>query len=466
MEARDHLLSANHIFLRTTEHPAANFLKQNNIHFTSFDALYEECADYEELYYKISLKLIEEAKEKDVTYCVPGNPFFAEESIHRILELSRSKGLRVKFIPGMSFLDEVIAAAEMDPVALGLRIVDAHRLADCSLSSDQNILVVQLSSKLAASDVKLELLHHFPPEHPVNLIDSVSNEVKAIHLLEIDSLKEYSPTASLFVPALPVEKAISFEDFVSKISKLRSPGGCPWDREQTHLSLRHHLLEESYEVLEALDDLDLKKLEGELGDLLLQIVLHAQIASEEGVFSMSDVLKSINEKIVRRHPHIFGEEEAESPEAVRVLWEDIKREEEGHQLFEGLPRELPSLLYSQKIQNKAAHMGFDWESAEGIVDKIGEEVDELMEVVEAGGDVEDELGDLLFSLVNLSRRLEIDAEGALRRAGNKFRERLVLAIELAKNDGHSFEKLPLDEKEEYWEKAKEIIRDEGRGTRD
>ena len=251
-----------------------------------------------------------------------------------------------------------------------------------------------------------------------------------------------------------------FNAFVEIIARLRAPDGCPWDRQQTHASLRENLLTECYEVLEALDEGDTDKLCEELGDLLLQIVLHAQIASEAGEFNVGDVISSISTKIISRHPHIFGSTRVASAEEVMHNWEALKREEreEGASMLEGVPTQMPALGYAYEISRRVARVGFDWEDTEGIIDKLVEEVKELKEVDNQKAK-EQEFGDLLFTLVNVARREGVDSEAALREANRKFYRRFSFMEELCRQRGLDFHELSFDEQNDLWEEAKRGVED-------
>jgi len=246
-----------------------------------------------------------------------------------------------------------------------------------------------------------------------------------------------------------------FATLVAIIAHLRGPEGCPWDRQPTHLSLRENLLEECYEVLEALDRAESARLSEELGDLLLQVVLHAQMAREAGEFEIGDVVQSINEKLIRRHPHIFGSGKAGDAEEVTHNWEVLKRNEraEGASMLDGVPKEMPALAYSQRVQARVARVGFDWKDAEGIIDKLVEEVGELKAAADHEGRAR-EFGDLLFTLVNIARRMGIDAESALREANRKFYRRFKRMEELCRQRGLSFKDLSFDQQNALWDEAK------------
>lgn len=272
-------------------------------------------------------------------------------------------------------------------------------------------------------------------------------------------------------PAFPVNGRIGeqFEALVSLQERLRAPGGCPWDRQQTHETLRTYLLEEAYEVLEAIDNGNPSELSEELGDLLLQVVFHAELAREAGRFDISSVIQNIHHKLVRRHPHVFGEVRADSAEQVVGFWEELKagekRAESGpaaaSQLppsaLDGVPRGLPALVEAHQLTRRAARVGFDWQTVEGIFDKLDEEAGELRAALREGeaSRLEEELGDLLFVLVNLSRHLKIDPEVALLHANRKFKSRFQDMESFAQDNGQSLADLSLEELELLWEAAKE-----------
>ena len=246
-----------------------------------------------------------------------------------------------------------------------------------------------------------------------------------------------------------------FETLVEIIARLRAPDGCPWDKEQTHRTLRANLLSECYEALEALDSGDADALCEELGDLLLQIVLHAQIAKDDKEFEISDVIRGISAKIIRRHPHIFGTAKVKDTAEVLHNWEALKKAERegGGSMLEGVPKDTPALAYAYEISRRAVRVGFEWENIEGVIDKLAEEVKEIRE---SGSreEKEQEFGDLLFTLVNIARWEGIDAEAALREANRKFYRRFSYMEKLCQERGLDFAKLSFQEKDALWEEAK------------
>jgi tetrapyrrole methylase family protein/MazG family protein len=255
------------------------------------------------------------------------------------------------------------------------------------------------------------------------------------------------------------EDLSQFEALVEIIARLRAPDGCPWDRKQTHASLRGNLLSECYEVLEALDSRDAGKLRDELGDLLMQIVLHAQIAREAGEFELGEVIEGINKKLIHRHPHIFGSKKVKDAEEVAHNWEELKEAERepGTSLLESVPKEMPALGYSQEVQRRAAHVGFDWENIEGIIAKLAEEVGEFQQA-ETKEEKASEFGDLLFTLADIALRMGIDAEASLREANKRFYQRFSYMEELCRQRGLKFAELSFDEQNALWAEAKKKSR--------
>ena len=253
------------------------------------------------------------------------------------------------------------------------------------------------------------------------------------------------------------ENLSQFDTLVNIVAKLRAPDGCPWDREQTHSSLRGNLLEECYEVLEALDEGDAEELGYELGDLLMQVVLHAQIASEAGEFELGDVIKSINTKLIYRHPHVFGSLKVKGAKEVLVNWEALKKgeRESGASMLDNVPGQMPALSYSQEIQDRVARVGFDWEDVDGVIDKLAEEVGEFKQADSQERRAQ-EFGDLLFTLANIARRLGIDLEAALRQANQRFYRRFSRMEELCRQRGLNFGELSFDEQNALWEEAKKV----------
>ena len=254
------------------------------------------------------------------------------------------------------------------------------------------------------------------------------------------------------------ENLRQFATLVDIVARLRAPDGCPWDKKQTHASLRKDLLEECYEVLEALDEGNSDKLCGELGDLLMQVVLHAQIATEAGEFELGDVVNSITTKLIHRHPHVFGSKKVKDAEEVVLNWEVLKQEERGADtsILASAPKQMPALGYSQEIQRRVAQVGFDWENIDGVIEKLTEEISELKRADSQERRAQ-EFGDLLFTLANIARRLGIDLEAALREANQRFYRRFTYMEEACRQRGLNFGELSFDEQNALWEEAKREV---------
>lgn len=251
-----------------------------------------------------------------------------------------------------------------------------------------------------------------------------------------------------------------FRKLVNIVKKLRSPDGCPWDRAQTLYSLRDQLIEETFELVDAIDNKDTENIKEELGDLLLHVIMHSVIASEENLFSLNDVIENISEKLIRRHPHVFGSMKTASVNDVLINWEKIKSEEKKgrHSILDGIPKGLPSIQKAYKLQEKAKKVGFDWESSEDCLKKVEEEFEEFKEAVKnkTTAEIEEEMGDLLFSILNFSRFLNINVDNALQKTNEKFKIRFqFIENELSKN-GISFDEASIELLEEYWQKSKNI----------
>lgn len=318
---------------------------------------------------------------------------------------------------------------------------------------DMPVLLIGIESRELAWHFKTVLLTTYPPEHIVFIVDE--RKTKEVRLKELDG-DNYSETTCWFIPSL--EEGTSFESFAEIIAHLRAPNGCPWDREQTHETLRKHLLEETYETIAAIDSGDFNSMREEFGDLLLQVILQAQIANEEGQFNVNQVIQGIYSKILRRHPHVFGDLKLEGVQGVLANWEKLKEQERGKKkdgkgLLDGVPVALPALSQTQEYQDRAARVGFDWPEIEGVFDKVKEEIEEIKNA-ESGFELASEIGDLFFALVNVSRWKNVDAESALRGTNRKFKQRFGYVEHEAKKDGRNLSDLNLEEMDALWIEAK------------
>ncbi|HKZ84612.1 MAG TPA: nucleoside triphosphate pyrophosphohydrolase [Anaerolineae bacterium] len=474
-EAWDVLTGADEVYLRTARHPAVSGLPAS-LRIHSFDAIYEQKDDFAQVYETIAAQVVALGRRPEgVIYAMPGHPRVGEATVSRILELAEAEGLQVRSVAGLSFVEPALDALGIDALD-GLQVADAIDVAarhHPPLDPDRAVLLAQLYSRAVASDVKLTLMNQYPPEHTVKLVHAAGTadaRVVTLSLAEMD--RRDDPSASLragfahltalYVPPLP--RTGGFSSFQDTIAHLRAPDGCPWDREQTHQSLRPYLLEEAHEVLEAIDADDMEALREELGDLLLQVVLQTQIATDAEAFRMADVIAGINEKIIRRHPHVFGDVDVAGVDDVKRNWEAIKvaeREESDkpsrESILDGIAKGLPALAQAEMYGARAARVGFDWPDVSGVLDKVAEELREIADARDLETR-EAEFGDLLFSLVNAARWLEIDPESALRAANARWSARFREVERAARAQGRAVSELSLDEMERLWQAAKLALR--------
>ncbi|OGO29192.1 MAG: nucleoside triphosphate pyrophosphohydrolase [Chloroflexi bacterium RBG_16_54_18] len=462
LEAWSVLMESDEIYLRTSQHPVVPTLPAH-LQVHSFDDLHEQAETSGDVYESIVSRLLELAhRPGGVLYGVPGHPFVAEATGAEIAVRASKEGLPVRVIAGLSFIEPVLAALKIHPLPQ-ITIVDAIELGRLHVPPfPPNIpaLIAQIDSKLLASDVRLVLNSVYPDEHLVILVHAAGTpqeKIEEISLLEIDRSKHVGLQTVLYVP--PMGNGKAFEAFQEVVAHLRAPDGCPWDLEQTHQSLRSSLLEETYEVLSAIDAGVTVGLEEELGDLLLLILMLAQIGADAGEFTVNDVLEGINTKIVRRHPHVFGEVEISGPQEVLKNWERLKAEERvadgKHEAgaLDSVSLILPALVQAEEFQSRAARVGFDWPDIQGVLDKLEEEI---LEVKQAQDQKERsaEIGDLLFAVVNLARWQQVDPESALREANARFRKRFAFIEAGARESGRQITQLSLDEMEVLWQSAK------------
>ena len=459
------LQAADEVYLRTQRHPTVPALPRG-LAWHAFDDLYDASPDFESIYTSIAAEILALGRRpQGVVYAVPGHPLVGEASVGRILDAASEANLPVHIVAGLSFVEPVLTALGIDALA-GLQIVDATELATMHhppLNPDLPALVAQLYSQSLAADLKLTLMNQYPPEHPIVLVHSagtLEERSVTLPLYELDRHLDVAHLTTLYVPSLP--QLSSFEGFQETIARLRAPDGCPWDLEQTHQSLRSTLLEEAYEALQALDQEDVEALCEELGDLLLQVVMHAQIAVEAGEFSMADVIAVVDAKIKRRHPHVWGEVSVSRADEVLPLWEALKarerraKDEAGESvpsLLDGVPQMLPALAQADAYSRRAARVGFDWPHVDDVLAKIGEEIEELRAAATPEARA-NEMGDLLFAVVNWSRRLDVDPEAALRQANARFAGRFAWVEAEAQRRRLELAQLEADELEALWQAAK------------
>jgi tetrapyrrole methylase family protein/MazG family protein len=448
----------------------------------SFDGLYRRGRSLDEVYAAIAERLVRLARRpRGVLFAVPGHPLVGERAVALALELAAAQGVETRVVAGLSFLETAFEAARFDPLAAGLQVVDAAAAVADHFAEDGRrtpfpersrpldptlpAVVAQVDSARLASGLKLALLESYPPEHELLLVrGGVGAAASRLPLVELDRTAVDHLTTVVVPPLARLDDLGGFETLRHVVARLRAPGGCPWDREQTHESLRRELIEESYEVVDAIDrgaGSGPSSLAEELGDLLMNVMLHVQIAAEGGRFWPEDVLGAINAKLIRRHPHVFGDVAVESTADVLRNWDAIKRAEKGDRpeasRLGEVPSSLPALARAQALQRRARRTGFKWESVAGAWAKVEEELAELRRA-DHGRGRDEELGDLLWMVAELANWLEVDAEEALRAATGKFARRFRAMERVAAERGDSFEQLGLERQLELWRAVKDAER--------
>jgi tetrapyrrole methylase family protein / MazG family protein len=439
------------------------YIEERGIAYKSFDEVYEKLPTFDMVYEEIAKNIVEIAKSNDVVYAVPGHPLVAEDTVQRILSLAGQYGIDVEIVPAVSFIDAVIKALSIDPVK-GLKVCDGLQMDVQKTDPSIHNIITQIYNRKTASDVKIRLMEYYEDETEVIMVRAagVRGEeiIEKMPLYDIDRISWVDHLTSLYIPPVQKKRRYDFEDLLKIMERLRGPGGCPWDREQTHESLKQYLVEESYEVLEAIDEGNMDKLCEELGDVLLQIVFHSHIAMEKGGFDIIDVTDNITRKMINRHTHIFGNDVCTTADEVLSNWEEIKRKEQNHSTItdtlKHVPKHMPALMRSLKVQDKAARVGFDWDSVEGAICKVNEELKEYMEVYksEEYGKIIEELGDLLFAVVNVCRFADVMPEFALNAATDKFIRRFEYIENESIKTGKKLEEMTLDEMDALWNQAK------------
>jgi tetrapyrrole methylase family protein/MazG family protein len=470
---------ARHRYLRTARHPAAVAVGDCR----SFDDLYDSIGSFEDVYAGIVDALVEAATANgEVLYAVPGSPLVSERTVQLLRDDPR---IELEVLPGPSFLDLAWDRLAIDPLDSSVRLVDGPSFRVQAAAERGPLLVAQCWSGQVLSEIKLAVDH--PPEARVTVLQRLGLADEAVFDVDwadLDRSVDADHLTTLYVPQLAEPVAADLVRLEELVRTLRRR--CPWDREQTHASLTRHLLEETYEVLEAIEALDsgpaaYHHLEEELGDLLFQVYFHSVLAAEAGQFGLADVARGVHDKLVRRHPHVFGTVEAETPDVVMANWEQIKKLEKGREsVMDGIPAALPSLLHAHKVQRKAATLGFDWPSSDATRLAAQEDLAALADPAQEhtagpggrpqhtagpggrpqhtagpGGRPEDEerLGDLLFAVVGLARHLGQDPESSLRGATLRFRHGVLASERLAAGRGIDLSRLDAAGHRSLWDEA-------------
>lgn len=456
-------------FVRTMDHPVISELQAEGIGFFSFDEVYENHDQFEAVYEEISETLLKEAETKNVLYAVPGHPMVAEMTVQLLLQKGPDRDIDIILEGGQSFLDPLFQAVKIDPIE-GFQLLDATALDRDELQITQHMIIGQVYDMFTASEVKLTLMQKLPDDYEVYIVTAAGSsqeKVTKVALYELDHGMELSNLTSVYVPPVKQDelKYKEFSKLRQIIAKLRGPNGCPWDQKQTHESLKRYLLEEAYELIDTIDEQDDDAMIGELGDVLLQVMLHAQIGEDEGMFTIEDVVESISAKMVRRHPHVFGDVQVRDAEDVVVNWQKIKEKEKGNKsdeftsLLADVEKSLPNLMRAEAYQKRAAKVGFDWTEVSEAWEKVREEINEVeAEIKQTNPNlsgIKDELGDVFFALVNVARFYKIEPEEAVYGANQKFYRRFTYVENCVKQSGKQFSDYSLAELDRFWDEAKE-----------
>ena len=442
---------AQALFVQTEKHPSAQIARELHADFTSMDDLFESSEDFDALNQSIAERL---CAAGDCVYLATGS--IQSSQLPAIQSMAKSRGIDVRVLPHLSAGEVAFAEREL-AVA-----ISAHDLPE-QLDPEQNYTVEEIDSRIVAGDAKLFLSEFYPDELEVCIAyigKDGAYTVRGIQLCDLDRQKQYDATTILYVPKTVYEARTrhGFDDVMRIVRRLRAPNGCPWDREQTHESLKNALLEESYELIDAIDEDDDAHICEEMGDVLLQFALHAAIAEEQSAFTARDACTELVEKLIYRHPHVFGNIRVSGSDEVLKNWDALKMSQRKQttqtEVLKSVPKSFPALLRSRKVQKKAADIGFDWENAQQAFYKIGEETEELRAAMEQNSNIDEEMGDLLFAAVNVARLMKLEPEFLLMQATDKFILRFEKMEELAKIQGNELKDLPFSEQDKLWDQAK------------
>ncbi|WP_099158891.1 nucleoside triphosphate pyrophosphohydrolase [Virgibacillus ndiopensis] len=449
----------NTIYVRTLDHPVVKTLEREGVKFESYDKVYEAQDQFADVYQSIVDDLLEKAKQSTIIYAVPGHPMLAEKTVQLLLEQNE---ITVEVSGGQSYLDALFTTLKIDPID-GFQFVDGTSFERSQLEFRQHIVFCQVYDRFIASEVKLALLEDLPPDYQVTIVEAAGSKqekVTTVPLEELDHSLEISNLTSVYIPPVKANHLNhKFARLREVIAQLRGPNGCPWDQAQTHETLREYAIEEVYELIDAIDEQDDEGIVEELGDILLQVMLHSQIGEDNGYFMIDDVIQSITDKMIHRHPHVFSDTTVDSVDDVYQNWDKLKQEEKGDtrkSVLDGVPKSLSALARAAKLQHKAAKVGFEWDSVDGVWEKFAEELEEVKEAIKEKetDKIESELGDLLFVLANLSRYYKINPEIALNRTNQKFISRFSYIEAKLEQLGKNISEASLEEMDNYWNKAK------------
>ena len=458
------LKTGENVFLRTEKHPTVEYLVENKINFSTLDRFYEEGKSFDEVYEKIANELISIYKESgELVYAVPGHPLVAEKSVFNLIELCKENNIEYSILTAVSFVDAMMESLKIDPIE-GLKIIDAFDIQNQILDKRIGTIITQVYNTFIASEVKLQLAECYDDETEIIFVRAAGVEgiesIRKIPLYELDMQEDIDYLTSIYIPR-DLENKKDFNDLLQVVETLRGENGCPWDREQTHQSLKSDFIEECYELVDAIQNDDIDGMIEELGDILLHVVFQSSLGKEEGFFDIADVIQGICEKMIYRHPHVFGDVEVEGTKDVLNRWEDLKNKEKHYESLtekmQAVAKAIPGFTRARKVQKIAAKVGFDWDDASEAMKKVNEEINEILDVYKTGNKeiITEEVGDLLFSAINVSRMLGIDEEEAITSTINKFIYRFSVIEKTAKSKNKSLNDMTLEEMDEIWNISKE-----------
>lgn len=444
-------------YTRTDRHSIIKELREKQ-NIESFDYFFDKYESFEDVYDGITKKIVElSEKYGKINYCTAGSPYYGDIITKKIIN-EYNEDLNIIIIDGMSFLDKCIKLSGFTDYN-SINILDCLEVDEFSFDINSLNIITQVYDNDLASQLKIKLMEIYPEDFEVLYIEIFTEKVKKIPLYCLDQEKKYG--FSTYFCILPIEISekplYNISNLCRIVKILRGPDGCPWDRKQTMLSIRQHVIEEAYEVVDAIDNMDYDNLVEELGDLLFQVVFHAELGSEEGYFNLSDIITNLCKKMYTRHPHVFGDVKTNNVDEALQSWEASKQKEKNINTYtenlKDVPKALSPLSRSYKVQKRAADVGFDWPDITGTLDKIKEELFEFIEEYETKNfdNMEEEFGDLLFAMVNFARFMKINPDIALNKTINKFINRFEFIEQNATKD---LREMTLKEMDELWEKSK------------
>ena len=460
LQTAELLQNAQHLVLRTERHGVSAWLKEKQIGYETLDSFYDQYEDFSEMHDAMARKLWDMAASAPLTYAVMDA---STDGSVTALAHTKPEDAVLTCYAGLSTADACLSAVPAERRGDGVRILSATDCVHAAPDPRTPLMITEINDRILAGEVKLWLDDLYADEMEIVFFaptEKALRKAKVIPLEELDRQKKYDHTCCVYVPAAPFRsrQRFCFEDLKEIMGILRGEDGCPWDCAQTHETLRPYLIEEAWEAVGAIDEQDPDHLADELGDVLLQVVFHASIGESHGTFSLPDITTDICRKMIYRHAHIFGDAHCRTPGEVSANWEELKKKEKGQETqadaLDAVARTLPALWRAEKVQKKAAKVGFDWPDVSGAMEKVSEETAELSAAMAGDGNVTEELGDLLFAVVNAARFLKVDPEDALHAASDKFSARFRRVEEAAAAQGRRMEDMTLAEMDKLWDEVK------------